>query len=419
MPIPRGLPLVVALAVACGGSSESVAPRVVASDSAGVAIVTIGGSLDELPQLRVADTLTLHGAPEDFFANNPSAVIPLPDGRTILSDGQNSAVFAADGSFVGPFVRRGRGPGEIEFLGASWLSAGDSLWVSDFRTRRLSLFDPSLEYVRSVPMPTGEAAGSVSPVAELGLDTVAVRLSQVANAPPLTEGPRDEVSATGLWLTKSDSLVRGRERLFISFLVGQSPGGDGIVVRIPPLSPAGVWLSLGRCAVFGYSSEWALEIEAPDSAAGFAAVGAVRASRGGARAVTPELRKRFIAGYTSRYAASRFAEEFERWYREQPFPESTPHFASILSSRDGALWVQRYRGPTTDVEDAWTIVDAGNARAWRLTLPPRTRLLGVDSGRALIAVRDEDDLETQHWLRLPDLDDVALPPACRRNNAAN
>lgn len=188
----------------------------------------------------------------------------------------------------------------------------------------------------------------------------------------------------------------------------------------PPMAPSAHWQPLGRCTAFGYGDAWSFEILAPGGSDVYQTVGLIRAPANRATAVTAEIREEFItASMAAGLGSSRFASALEKLIREQQFPDSAPHFARIMTTRDGALWVQRYRGPNTDREDAWTIVDAGNTRAFRLTLPPGTRLLGVGRGRALIAVKDEDDLETQHWLRLPELDDVALPAACRYNNAVN
>lgn len=420
MPRHGVIAIVLLLAAACGGGAKADGPRVIASDSVGLRVLTLRGDLDSLPALRVADTLTLHGAPDDFFGNNPSRVIPLPDGRSILSDGQNFALFASDGGFVGPFVRRGQGPGELQFLGPWWISAGDSLWISDFSTRRISLFAPSLEFVRNVPQPVGEALGSVTLVSELGRDTIAVQSAQVANAPAMAEGRRPNVQALGLWMPSSDSILRGRERLFSESVVAASPMGNGMIFMAPPMAPSAQWQPLGRCTAFGYSDAWSFELLAPGGSDVYQTVGLIRAPDDRAAAVTAEIREEFItASLAAGLGSSPFASAFEKLFREQQFPDSAPHFARTFTSRDGALWVQRYRGPNTDREDAWTVVDAGNARAFRLTLPPGTRLLGVDSGRALVAVKDDDDLETQHWLRLPELDDVALPAACRLNNAPN
>lgn len=420
MPRHRVIALVLLLAAACGGGTESDGPRVTASDSAGVRVLTLRGDLDSLPVLQVADTTTLRGAPEDIFGNNPSGAIPLSDGRTVLSDGQNFAVFSSDGDFKGPFVRRGQGPGEIQALSAWWFTTGDSLWINDFSTRRLSLFAPSLEFVRSVSLPIGEAAYSVIALGELGRDTVAIRSAQVANAPPMAAGRRENFYALGLWMLDPDSIARGRERLFSESVVGESPTGRGLVFIAPPMSPTGQWQLLGRCTIFGYADQWSFEILEPGGVETYQTAGLIRAPNSRAATVTPEAREEFItASMAGGLGSSQFASAFEKLLREQQFPDSMPLFARLLTGRDGAVWVQRYRGATLDREDAWTVVDAGNARAWRFTLPPRTRLLGVDRGRALIAVRDEDDLETQHWLRLPELDDVALPAACQRNDAPN
>jgi hypothetical protein len=84
----------------------------------------------------------------------------------------------------------------------------------------------------------------------------------------------------------------------------------------------------------------------------------------------------------------------------------------VQVSRDGALWVQAFRGPTTDEADHWTVVDLHSLRAWRLEVPAGSRVLGVDSARVLVGTKDDDDVETQSWWSLPELAGIQPPAVC-------
>lgn len=112
------LGLTVFSVLACGESRSASESRVTRSTGGGADTVILHGSLSSLPELVVADTVTFTGAAEDLFASNPQVVFPLRDGRTILSDGREFAVFGADGGLEGRFTRQGQGPGEIAYLSA-------------------------------------------------------------------------------------------------------------------------------------------------------------------------------------------------------------------------------------------------------------------------------------------------------------
>lgn len=139
----------------------------------------------------------------------------------------------------------------------------------------------------------------------------------------------------------------------------------------------------------------------------------VRGRQHRAEAITPELLDRLLAPLINSAPAPAGRQQAERIYRTQMiYPDSTAHFSRVQVSRDGALWVQAFRGPTTDEVDHWTVVDLHAFRTWRLELPAGSRVLGVDSARVLVGTKDEDDVETQAWWSLPELAGIRPPAAC-------
>jgi hypothetical protein len=61
-------------------------------------------------------------------------------------------VFDAAGKYVTTIGRKGAGPGEFGGVAAVHVSAGDTIHAYDFSNSRKSVFSPSLEFIRSVPM---------------------------------------------------------------------------------------------------------------------------------------------------------------------------------------------------------------------------------------------------------------------------
>lgn len=371
-------------------------------------------ALADLPEPRVADTITLTGAAEDLFGRNPQIVVPLRDGRTLLSEGQTLAVFERDGSYAGTWASQGRGPGEILSFGSVWQDPGDSLWVLDIGNRRISVYAPDLSYARSLPIGAMREGMSWYPWIGLGGDTLAAFRPQYADwsAPP---GRYVIQAGFGAWVLGQPEATISRERP--SYETAILPAG---VLPEPafgvPFSGNFQWRPLGRCMVYGFSDAWSLTIEALDSALALRTLAVVTVPDEPARAVDDAQREAYIRGLTGNSVNAERSAMWERALREHiPFAEQLPHFGRVLTGRDGSIWVQRYRGPSTDVPDHWTILDAANLRAWRLSVPPRSRLLAVDSARAFIATADADDVETQHWWLLPELDGIQPPEGCRVN----
>lgn len=86
---------------------------------------------------------------------NIGSAIVAKDGSLAVIDHDLRAVrfFSATGAPVGVFGRGGEGPGEFHSLNsAGWL--GDTLWVSDYNTRRLTFISPARRLLRIEPYPT-------------------------------------------------------------------------------------------------------------------------------------------------------------------------------------------------------------------------------------------------------------------------
>lgn len=398
--------------LACGESQSATESRVTRIAGAGVDTVVLHGPLQSLPELVVADTLTLTGAAEDLFASNPQTVFPLRDGRTILSDGQEYAIFGADGRLGGRFARSGQGPGEIAFLTAIWQDNTDSVWTVDPGTRRVSVFAPDLTFARSFQIPNWGDESGITLWAGLGRDTVAAMRFEYASL-SMPPGRFTSMMDLGSWVVGTDSVILPIRRAASE---GQAlqPGILPEPFASTPFGGSQSWRPVGRCMVYGFSSEWALTLDAPGPDGALRTVGRVVAPDVKPVPVDAERREAYIEGITRQIRNDAFRTAYDKALREHiTFAPNIPFFGRVLTSRDGAVWIQDYRGTGTSRPDAWTVVDLSNLRAWRLSVPPRSRLLAVDSARAFIASADEDDVETQHWWILPALAGITPPAECR------
>lgn len=400
---------------ACGDRAVTISATTTRVDSAGVAVITLADSLPAYALLSARDSVTLHGAPEDLFRNNPQIVLPLRDGRTLLGDGQVIAQFDSTGAYVGIAVPKGRGPGEVTTIAGLWQTPDDSIWTVDISTRRISRFGPDLTYVRGVEYPRFGETSALSLYGVLNRDTTAV-LEFSFSDPPGGPGIVRTEYRVGTWVMGGAAAIAESRVFGVSqrFAPGVLPPGFSLE---PPYSPTAQWRSYGRCMVYGFPERWELSIESPDAAGRFTPVALLRAPQMLGEIVTPERKAQHIEDEMASYPVnnSEFPrEQFERALREHvTFSERVPAYGRVLTSDDGAIWVQRYRESVERERDVWAIIDPLGIRSWRFELPTGSRLLAVRPQGALVATRDADDVEVQRWLLFPELTDIRPLPACR------
>jgi hypothetical protein len=151
-PLCIALPLL--FVVACADAPDT-GPAFTARDSAGVTIaenvmtaVTASCTLDSTPVLRI-------GGADDSDAQTLYRVMGgsrLSDGRIALVNQGTQEVrwYDSTGALVGRAGREGRGPGEFQDAFLMYRTAGDTLWVGDYRPWQWHLFGPDMKFVRTV-----------------------------------------------------------------------------------------------------------------------------------------------------------------------------------------------------------------------------------------------------------------------------
>lgn len=115
------------------------------------------------------------GRPPDGFDDWPYSVARDSRGRFYITQpniGEPPIVTNSRGVVTGRLGRKGAGPGEFNGAAIIAVAAGDSVFVFDPRTSRISLFDPSGRFVRS----------AVGPVETLGMVWIQPRDQLLVNA---------------------------------------------------------------------------------------------------------------------------------------------------------------------------------------------------------------------------------------------
>ncbi|MXZ18105.1 MAG: 6-bladed beta-propeller [Rhodothermaceae bacterium] len=104
-------------------------------------------TLEEI--LRIGD----ESAGDTILFGPISQIAVNGDGDILVSEGQRSPlvhVFGPDGTHLSQVGDRGQGPGEYQYLGGAVIGAADSVYLWEFVTNRILIYDPDdLSYVRS------------------------------------------------------------------------------------------------------------------------------------------------------------------------------------------------------------------------------------------------------------------------------
>ncbi|MFH1763366.1 MAG: 6-bladed beta-propeller [Gemmatimonadota bacterium] len=201
-----------------------------------------GENLQLIAEVRIGQ---LDG-PEEYLFGQVDAVAVDSNGTIFVADGQGPIIrrYRADGQFIGNVGGGGAGPGEyFQILGMRVLSSGE-LAIWDPRNLRVSVFDSSGTYARSVRVTSGlytsnpfqvdtaghfyvkGSAGSGRPTAGGDLQTVWIHVSpggEIVDSIPI---PLDHPAATSYVLVTPT----GRRRPFTESKVSAlSPHGYLVV----------------------------------------------------------------------------------------------------------------------------------------------------------------------------------------------
>jgi hypothetical protein len=156
--------MVLAVAVAACGDAGAPTPASVARDSAGVRIVENARAADETGRAwSVGEIVAAVGGGPDGDLFNVVGGALLPGGGFAVGVGGLGEVRFYDATGGQPAIYGGPGDGPEEFslMGSLGGAGGDTVWVYDYGSTRLSLLTPNEGFVRSVTLTPPLGAGMV------------------------------------------------------------------------------------------------------------------------------------------------------------------------------------------------------------------------------------------------------------------
>lgn len=370
-------------ATACVGDLAS--SGAVVSDSAGVQVVsyvqipaaTPRWQLDSIPVVSIGEDRV--GDAYEFF--RVRGALSHRD-RVLVGDGGSAQLrlFDGAGNHVSSVGRTGSGPGEFQNL--QWLGKirGDSVLTWDLALQRVTVFDPELDLVGTLPLRLPVTAYVVAGGFDDGDFLVwpfGVRTEPIASPRIVVDTSFFAVTTPGDEATV-DTIARVPARPTY-----MEP--DGTSVRVP-FTGEPVYAVAGTAAWIGSGEAGELARYAKDGT-----VDAV------IRLPSPgEVPGTAVAAFRSEYLEGHEgSERLERAQRldRMQFPEELPAFDMVHVDSGGNLWVREYLLGEEDQQE-WIVLDETGAIVASMAMPLGLRVTSITQDLVVGVWRDEVDVET-------------------------
>lgn len=391
--------LIVGLVAGCTGESSRPAATITV-DSAGIAITTIGDSLDAVPPWAVDTSARITmSSPDSTGFVFVSAAHWVSNGRVLVADARQARLqlYDASGRHLRTLGRDGDGPGEFRRI-MTVSASGDTIGVWDLSTRRLSLLTVDSGFVRLVPTP--QAPSDYDTPREVWIVDGARALTYWLGATPpapLPQGVRIRKWQFSGHLALSDTTARplGASPAFNGVYSGQVERGDArqLFSNLPFVALAPDRVAYGSGETFDVTVadgdlvtrrivRWSLADE-PLSDAEVATA-----------------REQLIASLPPGTPRERIDDAVNTIIAPELLPKTRPAISRALWDNAGRLWLGRFAPPTRGLAESheWVVLDTAMRPLGRVRLPELARLEDVRGDALLLSVRDSLDVQTvQVW----------------------
>ena len=291
--------------------------------------------------------------------------------------------FDAQGRYLKSTGREGGGPGEFEGLGAPVVVGGDSIAVYDWNLRRVSLWDPEGNFVRSVKIQfSGRSPAAVGPLSDgswlftKAFSFVPSEISTVARdtAAYFRFDQRGELlDSIGLFPSWEYFLQGSAQAAWATSL----PFGRGFATAI---APGGFYHGItDRYEILWYGLSGQLE----------------RVIRKAHEPVPvrPVDVERYKAERLEDASSDNWRRRLERMFGEVPIPSTMPAFSTLEVDELGFLWIAEFEPPGADAR-RWSVFDAEGRLLGTVVTPAELQVhqIGVD----FLLASWRDDLGVEH-----------------------
>ncbi len=318
-----------------------------------------------------------------------------PKGVMVASQQQdrNFRVFAPDGRPLGTFGRKGEGPGEfrrIEGTRAGWI--GDTLWLTESGTPRLTLVGPDLKLLRTDPLPPALSGPRGEVLKEAPFNNPFV----------MGIGPDRALLTMGFWrdgatLPSWLALPTDHRRFFLR------QSRDGRMLKYIGAMPDNVTSCDYGTKTGSVSVPWCphvaltepldrnrfviVNVEQATASEGSYRVVVIDATKGDSllnrlyryRPV-PIPARAVDSARTALMSAKGPPPALLQLYRDAAFPTHYPPYRSVLMGRDGTIAIELFARVAGKPQ--WRILDARGEDLALVTFPASVRLFAIERGTA-------------------------------------
>ena len=313
----------------------------------------------------------------------------LSDGRILLWEPRPASVrlFNTDGRFSRVFAREGGGPGEVR--DAIWIGAvKDTILVFDRTQQRLTRFDSTGRVLSTAPLRIAGGAEAYSVIGRWPGGSFLLRSSDPGYSGRGVSGVRRDST----WVAVADSAGQIVQRLLrvpgaASFTKRLSGGGAYIAQQ--PFGASGLVAVGGRTVWVGDNATPSI-VQYDARGRAIQRVTVPFRSLSVDRNVVEAQRRHELEAARSAAVRALLNEKYA------VSAQATPYYSGLAVAPDGDLWVTSTALYDTAAPDVVVLSNEGTLRA-TLRLPPRFRIVQVDSDAVTGIQRDEDDIE---WVRV-------------------
>lgn len=398
-----GLQVIVLGALGTSACSEADSSSAVSlkRDSAGVQIIDNGrpdSAMIRWWSLEHPAFVDIGGALDDgsYALVQVTGAKRLSDGRLAVIDAGTSELqmYRSDGGHLQTIGRCGNGPGEFQHPSALIILSGDTLLVTDSGLRRISVFDPSGRFIRSVPFVV-QGSSVASPSARFADGSLlAVRAT-------FGSGPMDGIQRAVQTFTRvasdytaSDTIVSvpGNERL-VRLRAGTSGSIGSVMMTTPPFAKMTLHAVAGDHLFVATQDAPQIEIYTNTGVL----TGIIRTGHE-LRPVTSQLLSAWVDRNVSQLSPDQRRAREDMLRNASP-PKFAPIYGALHTDGSGNLWVQDY-AIDDSMPGRWSIFDPDGRLIAYSTMPSGLRIFEIGADYVLGVEKDALDVEHVRMYRL-------------------
>jgi hypothetical protein len=381
-----------------GCSDERVrVPAAQIADSVGVRLITYDLGDADVPAYRTVAEHDLQigemdGTPEHTFSRIDDLALSS-DGEILVSDGlsQELRLFDAGGRYLRTIGGAGDGPGEFASAPSIAGLAGDTAYVFDLRSERLTSFDLEGEMLEAITLGSESVPRPRSLLRLTDGSYLSTSRWMVPRAELEFYEPRPELDSIVVARLDARGRLMDTIRVMPDRVMARTvqDGGGGAIRLLQadaPYSARAAVVADGVRPIVGHGSVFALRLLQPAGA-----VEAILRVHGVEHSATADEIRAHQEARLREQAGDREVDPMTRRLNLDFLPDRLPAFGSVVVSDTGDLWISLTEYDLSEGLD-WLVFSASGELRGLVWTPPELRVRAIRDDLILGFVLDELDV---------------------------